>query len=486
MKKVTGLYCYSENNIRRFVYTYEDSNGNVKYGVTDDIAEAQNLTIDLLRTKGYFTKEIAQKLRQEENIFNFNCKDENDVFAHIKKANKDVRLNEDDFYAVIYDYDDFYDDEDFNVEIEKVGLFTRIKNKIANSRFGKTVKNIRFNKKPKKNNKKFNKKRVLAGVGISVLSITAIATGIHLSKSKSPTNDGPKVGITDEIGDLDENIDKATEPKEEEKTPEATEEPQITAEQSSTNYYTYDTGWTQPANSGSNVTLDPGTVDETLGGFQDPNVSIDEPTNNPNPPSESETPDDPYGNVSEGEEDNNYQEGEEPDDDYSEEIDVPAGGEGENTNEDDIILDDEHKGNEGAIDILPGDGDYEIDYVDPGAPLPDPGDTANGDYVTSDEELQDTNKGEQPSEITGDENKEEVPVEGQEPIENTDTVPVYQDENITTTNTTATTTTDLETAADRAVEAMANGEVGNIVVNADGSISFEQDTNTIEANGMTK
>lgn len=475
MKKVTGLYCYSENNIRRFVYTYEDSNGNVKYGVTDDIAEAKDLMVDLLRTRGYKPEE-AEKIMGEKDIFNFNCKDETDVFIHIQKANKDVRLNVDDFYAVIDDYDDeFFDDEDFNDDKDKVGLFTRIKNKIANSRFGNYVKNIRF-----------NKKRVIAGVAIGGLAIAAIATGIHLSKSKSPTNDGPKVGITDEIGNLDENIDKATEPKEEEKTPEATEEPQITAEQSSTNYYTYDTGWSQPANSGSNVTSDPGTVEETLGGFQDPNVSIDEPTNNPNPPSESETPDDPYGNVSEGEEDNNYQEGEEPDDDYSEEIDVPAGGEDENTNEDDIILDDEHKGNEGAIDILPGDGDYEIDYVDPGTPLPNPGDTANGDYVTSDEELQDTNNGEQPTEITGDENKEEVPVEGQEPIENADTVPVYQDENITTTNTTATTTTDLETAADRAVEAMANGEVGNIVVNADGSISFEQDTNTIEANSMTK
>ena len=470
MKKVTGLYSYYENNIRRFVYTYEDSNGNIKYGVTDDVDKAKDLMVDLLRTKGYKPEE-AEKIMGEKDIFNFNCKDETDVFIHIQKANKDVRLNVDDFYAVIDDYDN---------DKDKVGLFTRIKNKIANSRFGKTVKNIWFNKIW------YNKKRVFTGAAIGVLSIAAIATGIHLSKSKSPTNDGPKVGITDEIGNLDENIDKATEPKEEEKTPEATEEPQITAEQSSTNYYTYDTGWTHPANSGSNVTSDPGTVDESLNEFQDPNASIDESVNNPNPPAESEIPDDPYGNVSEGEEDNNYQEGEEPDDDYSEEIDVPAGGEDENTNEDDTILDDEHKGNEGAIDILPGDGDYEIDYVDPGAPLPDPGDTANGDYVTSDEELQDTNKGEQPSEITGDENKEEVPVEGQEPIENVDTVPVYQDENITTTNTTATTTTDLETAADRAVEAMANGEVGNIVVNADGSISFEQDTNTIEANGMTK
>ena len=469
MKKVTGLYSYYENDVRRFVYTYEDSNGNIKYGVTDDVDKAKDLMVDLLRTKCYKLEE-AEKIMGEKDIFNFNCKDETDVFIHIQKANKDVRLNVDDFYAVIDDYDN---------DKDKVGLFTRIKNKIANSRFGNYVKNIRFNKK-------FNKKRVFTGAAIGVLSIAAIATGIHLSKSKSPTNDGPKVGITDEIGDFDKDIDKATEPKEEEKTPEATEEPQITAEQSSTSYYTYDTGWSQPANSGSNVTSDSGTVEETLGGFQDPNVSIDEPTNNPNPPSESETPDDPYGNVSEGEEDNNYQEGEEPDDDYSEEIDVPAGGEGENTNEDDIILDDEHKGNEGAIDILPGDGDYEIDYVDPSTPLPNPGDTANGDYVTSDEELQDTNNGEQPTEITGDENKEEVPVEGQEPIENTDTVPVYQDGNITTTNTTATTTTDLETAADRAVEAMANGEVGNIVVNADGSISFEQDTNTIEANSMTK
>ena len=462
MKKVTGLYCYSENNIRRFVYTYEDSNGNIKYGVTDNVDEAKDLMVDLLRTRGYKPEE-AEKIMGEKDIFNFNCKDETDVFIHIQKANKDVRLNVDDFYAVIDDYDNDKDKD-------KVGLFTRIKNKIANSRFGNYVKNIRF-----------NKKRVIAGVAIGGLAIAAIATGIHLSKSKSPTNDGPKVGITDEIGDLDENIDKATEPKEEEKTPEATEEPQITAEQSSTDYYTYNTEWTQPANSGSNVTSDPGTVDNSMPGFQNPD-NIDNST----PPAESETPDDPYGNVSEGEEDNNYQEGEEPDDDYSEEIDVPAGGEDENTNEDDTILDDEHKGNEGAIDILPGDGDYEIDYVDPGAPLPDPGDTANGDYVTSDEELQDTNKGEQPSEITGDENKEEVPVEGQEPIENADTVPVYQDGNITTTNTTATTTTDLETAADRAVEAMANGEAGNIVVNTDGSISFEQDTNTIEANGMTK
>lgn len=469
MKKVTGLYSYYENDVRRFVYTYEDSNGNIKYGVTDDVDKAKDLMVDLLRTKCYKPEE-AEKIMGEKDIFNFNCKDETDVFIHIQKANKDVRLNVDDFYAVIDDYDN---------DKDKVGLFTRIKNKIANSRFGNYVKNIRFNKK-------FNKKRVFTGAAIGVLSIAAIATEIHLSKSKSPTNDGPKVGITGEIGDLDENIDKATEPKEEEKTPEATEEPQITAEQSSTNYYTYDTGWTQPANSGSNVTTDPGTVDNSMPGFQNPD-NIDNST----PPAESETPEDPYGNVSEGEEDNNYQEGEEPDDDYSEEIDVPAGGEDDNLGEDDIILDDKYKGNEGAIDfdVVPGDDEYEKGYSDPNGSLSGNGDTTNGDYVTSDEELQDTNNGEQPTEITGDKNKEEVPVDGQEPIENADTVPVYQDGNITTTNTTATTTTDLEAAADRAVEAMDNGENVSIVYNADNgsyTVAKNINTNTIEANGMTK
>lgn len=470
MKKVTGLYSYYENDVRRFVYTYEDSNGNIKYGVTDDVDKAKDLMVDLLRTKGYKPEE-AEKIMGEKDIFNFNCKNKTDVFTHIKKANKDVRLNEDDFYDSINEYDD-------EIKSSKTsGILNRVKN------LGSTLKNIpkkawyRFKDLPKAKKIKYS----------SAFVAIAVAVGIgafFINKSKSPTNDGPKVGITDEIGDLDENIDKATEPKEEEKTPEATEEPQITAEQSSTDYYTYNTEWTQPANSGSNVTSDPGTVDNSMPGFQNPD-NIDNST----PPAESETPDDPYGNVSEGEEDNNYQEGEEPDDDYSEEIDVPAGGEGENTNEDDIILDDEHKGNEGAIDILPGDGDYEIDYVDPGTPLPNPGDTANGDYVTSDEELQDTNNGEQPSEITGDENKEEVPVEGQEPIENTDTVPVYQDENITTTNTTATTTTDLEAAADRAVEAMDNGENVSIVYNADNgsyTVAKNINTNTIEANGMTK
>lgn len=455
MDKITGLYSYdNEKNVRRFVYTYEDSNGNIKYGVTDDEEKAKSLMVDLLKAKGCKTKEDAKE-KLNEDIFKLNCKDENDVFKQIKKANKYVKLNIDDYY----DSMDEYDDKEKGSKLS--GILNRAKN------LGSTVKNIpkkawyRFKDLPRAKKVKYS----------SAFVAIAVAVGIgafFINKSKSPTNNGPKVAITDGIGDLDKDIDKAIEPKEEEKTPDATEEPQVTAEQSSTDYYTYNTDWTQSGNSGSNVTTEPGTVDESKPGFQDPDANIDNPT----PPTEPETPDDSYENVIEDEEDNNYPEGEEPDDDYSEEIDVPAGGEDGSLDEGDIILDDEHKGDEGAIDILPGDGDYEIDYVDPGAPLPDPGDTANGDYVTSDEELQDTNKGEQPSEIPGDEKREEVPV--------------YQDENITTTNTTATTTTDLETAASQAVEAMANGEVGNIVVNADGSISFEQDTNTIEANGMTK
>ena len=465
MDRITGLYSYYDydedgNKVRMFVYTYEDSKGNINYGFTDDLDEARGLTTDLLKNRKCKTKEDANKLAKEKDIFNFNCKDKNDVFLHIKKANKNVKLNSDDFDKA----KDQYDKE------AKGSIFSRLLNRGKNLK--STILNLpkkawyRFKDLPKAKKIKYS----------SAFVAIAVAFGIgafFINKSKSPTNDGPKVGITDEIGGIDKDIDEAINQKEEEKTAETPEEPVVTAEQSSTGYYTYDTSWTQPTNSGSNVTTTPGTVNESLGGFQDPNASIDGSTNNPTPPTDSETPDNPYGNVSEGEEDNNYQEGEKPDNDYSEEIDVPAGGEDQPTNQEDIILDDNYLGNEGSVDFEVGVGDdYELDYANPNDPLPDSNNTANGDYVTSDEELQQNNNGQQSSEITGEENTQEVPV--------------YQDENITTTNTTATTTpTDLEIAASKAVEAMANGEAGNIVVNTDGSISFE-DTNTMEANGMTK
>lgn len=459
--KVTGLYRYydDEKDVRMYVYTYEDSNGNIKYGFTDDVDKAKKLTFDLFKTKGCKTeKEIDKKINDDN--FNLDCRNKKELFMHIKKANKNLNFNSNEFDKAKAEYD----------KKAKGTIYSRILNKGKN--LGSTVLNL-----PKKALHRFKdlppaKKIVYSSAFVAITLAIGIG-GLSLNKSKSPTSKGPKEYITS-IDDLDKDIDKTKEqPKEEKTTEEAavtTEEVIVTAEQSGTEYYTYDNVWTQPVNNESNVAPTPNIVDESLGGFQEP-TNIDDSTNTSTPPTEGETPDDPYGNVSEKEEDNNYQEGETPDNDYSEELDVPVGGEDETTNEDNITFDDEHKGNEGSIDILPGDSDYEIDFVEPNTPLPDPNNTANGDYVTSEDELQQNNNDQQSSEIIEEENTTEVPV--------------YQ-ENVTTTNTTVTTMpTDLETAVDNAVEAMANGETGNIVVNADGRISFE-DINTIEANGMTK
>ena len=167
------------------------------------------------------------------------------------------------------------------------------------------------------------------------------------------------------------------------------------------------------------------------------------------------------------------------DEDYSEEIDVPADNE--------IILDPDFEGNEGAIndDIsydvsLDNDGEYDNVYVEE---LPDPDKTAeagDGDYVTTEDELKQTNP---KNDVTS--NIDVVPVEQetQEPTITIDTT--YTEPGTIETVPVEQTYTINEQEAERAVEAMANGEAGNVVVNTDGSISFEAVENT-ETNSMTK
>ena len=69
--KVTGLYRYydDEKDVRMYVYTYEDSNGNIKYGFTDDVDKAKKLTFDLFKTKGCKTeKEIDKKINDNHKF----------------------------------------------------------------------------------------------------------------------------------------------------------------------------------------------------------------------------------------------------------------------------------------------------------------------------------------------------------------------------------------------------------------------------------
>lgn len=475
MDKITGLYSYYDydkdgNKVRKFCYTYEDEFGNVKYGYAADEKEAQGLMFDLLKSRGYTPKD-AQKIMQEKDIFNLNCKDKEEVFERMKKANKNIKLDYSDFEKA-EDLDDDLEDEE-----EKTSIFNRIVN--GGKNLGYKVKGL-----PKTLSHKFMDlplgKKIAVTTGC-VLLIAATAWGaLSLNRSKSPTATGSKVAST--VDNEKPKIDEKPEETKEETTTATNTEQNTTSNGSTRKTYRSSGG------SSDAVTRTPGSVDSSQPGFQDPNKKLDDSTNGSDSSSGgSETPEDPYDNVSESEEDNNYQEGENPDDDYSEEIDVPAEGNDQTEDKEDIDFDDKYDGNEGAIDFEddPSMDNSGEDYADSNSPLPDQDETAKGDYDTTEEELKEettnsndnqTNKDEQASDTTNNQNNEEVPV--------------YQTPNTTTTNTTSPTTTDLETAATQAVEAMANGQEGNIVVHTDGSISFEQSSNTavnnMEATSMTK
>ena len=107
-------------------------------------------------------------------------------------------------------------------------------------------------------------------------------------------------------------------------------------------------------------------------------------------------------------------------------------------------------------------------------------------FKTRDEELKQDTSLEDESQ-----NSDVVPVE-QTPVQdtNTDEYTVSVDTTYTEPGTVETVPVEQsptinEQEVERAVEAMANGEEGNVIVNTDGSISFETAENT-ETNSMTK
>lgn len=266
-------------------------------------------------------------------------------------------------------------------------------------------------------------------------------------------------------------------------------------------------------------------TDTSMPEFQDPNQTIDDSTSNVEQPQEE----DKYDNVFENEDTVSVIEGEEDTADNTtppdQEIDVPAVSDDNETppqednisdeteedlNKDDVPLDPSIP--EGAIDddlsyeyeedTVDGSNDYdEVIDVEP-EELPSPDEVyefAGDDNVATEEEIKDAQNNQTTTEES---NVETVPVEQAEPeVEVTEsapeevvaepepqaevsepapveTVPVEQQVEPVTT----------EQAVDQAIEAYANGTDGNLVVGADGSITFEENTNTntIEANGMTK
>lgn len=512
--KIIGFYrCKDDDGSDLFIYVTKLPSGKLDYNFTKDWDEAASMAAKFCNSSDY-TKDNYENIVNDPDRFNLNCKDYDEVLERIKRANPDEKINDDDFDNAIDDYDK-----------DEEGIFTRIKEKISNSKFGTKVKNLWLNKKVKK----------VAIGAVATLAALGIAS-CSLNSCSGPTANNSRIATVDDTDDKDktEEEDKAkeekeTKEKEETKTTDttATETTASNANYSSTNSGSSSSNNTSSNNTSSNVTSTPGSTNEDMNEFQDPDASLDDSNNQGGGSGEgNEQPEDPFDNVIEGEEpvdnndnDNNNNNNNSEDEDYSEEIEVDVPGDNNTDTDDDyseeIIIEEHEDSNindneednnyeddeltEGDIDFDEGyendpsvDDDYTFDpnYTNDGSSdyeiiygeLPDPNDTAaDGDYVSDEEEIT---------------NDELTDVTDTDIIDDSDIVPVYQEETPYTEdtvslpqNTIENSNTDLESAVDQAIEVMANGGDASITYDANtGQYSTEVTiTNTnIEENGLTK
>ncbi len=528
------VYCYSKkakDNIMDYFDEKEEGTYRVKYYLTTDEKEIEDviyqyaierkLTMSklhtLLSTKPDYTKLNFSHFEPEKHYcVDYHCKDLEEVKEIVEKTYNFNVINEEK--KEIDKAKKRFDNKD-----KTTGIRGKVRSALC---FVKSIPTKVVDKyyNIKEDWQNLSRKGKFTTIAIASLAI-AVSIGScskwSLNRDNSPTNSGTKTatGSDDEREDDNDNnldkdikkqidnavakiidgmekgesiandtIDKAKAKAEAEK--KAKEEAQKNQDEknsgssnttgSNPNYSNSGSSSSGSSSNNTKPTKPAGSVDDSYNEFQDPNASIDDSNNGSSNSGNDNTDnvDDPYQNVTEDEEPVKDEENTN-DEDYSEEIDVPADNE--------IILDPDFEGNEGAIndDIsydvsLDNDGEYDNVYVEE---LPDPDKTAeagDGDYVTTEDELKQTNP---ENDVTS--NIDVVPVEQetQEPTITIDTT--YTEPGTIETVPVEQTYTINEQEAERAVEAMANGEAGNVVVNTDGSISFEAVENT-ETNSMTK
>ena len=378
------------------------------------------------------------------------------------------------------------------------------------------------------------------GAGMAALSVAiAIGASVAVNKFGGPTATNSRVASVTDDNDKDKNKDQNDKKdeqvtqvtKDEEKNKEQSEKETEDSKQntgvstpsstdnsysqgSSNNNYNYSSGSSTNGGSsssggtsgGSSVstgsTTTPGSVNEDVPVFQNPDESLDNSNNGGSSDGETE---DSFENVTEEEQDTNIGTGEEEptqDEDYSEEIDVaPSTEDKDSVDKDDVDFNDELIGNEGAIDDdLSYDAsvsldqsnpeDYEVDYVTP-APLPDPNATAvagNGDYVTTEEEYNNVKEEEgnttTPTQESG---------QTEDYSEEIDVVPVTQEavpevQYVDQEAELAARQEANANAVEQAVNEMAEGNDVSLIFNDQtGTVSIEQNTNTdTQTNSMTK
>ena len=510
---IIGFYrCKDSNGNDLYVYVTKSPSGELHYNFTSDFDEASKIAAKFCNSKNKYTREDYKDILNDyPDSFNLNCKDVKEVLERIKRANPTEKIKEDEF-------DDAKDDFD---EDEK-GFFANIKEKISNSNIGTKVKNLWFNKKTR---------RIILG-SVAVLSVFGV-TSFCLNKFSGPTADNSKIVTVD-------NTDNKDKTEEEDKTKdenkEETEKNEDTNKEdnkstntadnkdtSSTQTYTTSnsstsasSGNSQSLSSGSSsssgstsssggsssnhTTTTPGSVNNNIShSFQDPTASLGgSNSQGGSSGEENDKPEDSYDNLIEEEaptaDKNNGSTS--SDEEYSEEIDVGTDDDDELT-EGNIVFDEGYE-NDGAVDNdytydINYDTDNSSDYEIINEELPDPNQTAaDGNYVSSEEEM----KEEATTEVTDTSTTTEtetVPVYQEETDYTETSVPVTSTEEVSNTKTPSTTESsgiDLETAADQAIAEMdAGNDVSIAYDTTTGQYNVEvtnTDTNTMEANGLTK
>ena len=472
--KILGLYSFymtMDDDTKKIAYCYveEDAEGKREYKFTDDKEFAIELGAKYAnshnyerRPKGRDGKKGAEELMRDPN-FRIGKNTASNINVMINNA---PAIEKKDFQDVCDAYNNFkekYNKKDKKNAVKKDDKKTDNDDKVV---------------KIDKNKNKKRRWKFVATVVAATLVISGI--GLFLSRRNSPTNKGSVVATVD---DLDDQINDTKNQANNEAQAAATTNTNTNANAStntngSASTYSSSGGGSSSYGGGSYTTTPtraPGEVDNSYLGLQDSNASLPEQgNNNDNNNENQETDEGKYDNVMTGEEevtDDNT------DNDYSEEIEVPASD--DEISEGDISWEvDQDAVEDGSLTYVDGsqDGNNSSDE-NTNSDLPDQNDTASagdGNYDTTEEELQQS-QGAVTEEVPVEQetNTEEVPV-----TQNTTTeqVPTETQQNTQTTQTstgtdTSTTTTN-EDVAQAAVDAMAAGE----------DVTYDANSNTFTTN----
>ena len=278
--KVIGFYCCEEKDkngtpYKLYCYVVEDRTGKKTCNFTTDKEEYEEVFLNYLKKNGYNKNNVKNIWTDNLDKVNLFCKDDKEIFDRIKKTTKDEEMNYDEFKKA---------KEEYLNKKDKKSLVTKIKNKFTT---------IKENVKEKLSKMDSKTKRLAIRVGTVAGAVLLLVGGgkLLLNRSNSPTStnsklastiDGKAANTLDDIDDLD-NLDmealeenKEEEEKEEEKETENTTNTSYSRSSGSNGSSSSSTRSSSSTHNSPSV----GFTDNNILGFQNPNQTIDNSSQN--------------------------------------------------------------------------------------------------------------------------------------------------------------------------------------------------------------